>query len=147
MEINQPKKIGAGVITISILEILGAVFSIVGSIYSYFMKDKVAGLLPADQAAKVSSALSLSNIIITIFLLVIIIAGVILILSKKAAGIYMYFTCEIINIIYSIVKSGFSFSTILSVILGLILPVLMAVFINMDKEVFFPKKEEQNTNM
>ncbi|MDP4177785.1 MAG: hypothetical protein Q8900_05510 [Bacillota bacterium] len=143
MEINQPKKIGAGIITISILVILGSFISIIGAIYAYFMKDKVAGLLPADQAAKVSSALSIPNIIITIVLSLLIVVSVSLILSKKAAGIYMYFTCIIIDIIYSIVKSGFS----LTIISSLILPILMAVFINMDKEVFFSKKEEQNINM
>lgn len=143
MEINQPKKIGAGIITISILQFIGSFLGIVGVIYSYFMKDKVAGLLPADQAAKVGSALSFSNIIITVVLSLLIVVSIILILKKKTAGIYMYFTCIIINIIYSIVKSGFSFTIITS----LIFPILMAVFINMDKEVFFSKKEEQNTNM
>jgi hypothetical protein len=138
MEINQPKALGAGILVMSILEYIGAGFAIIGMAYSFLMKDALTSAmssLPADQVAKVTAQLSTQNLIITIVIALALVLGVTLILLKKAVGVYIFFTCIVINIIYGIIINGFSVYTLI----GLIFPALMAVFIYNKKEIFFEK--------
>lgn len=130
MENNKPKGVGAGVITISVLYFIAAFFMIIGDVILLGAKDfledqyKTMGITMPD--------ISNTVVVISLVLEIILVAAVILILMKKAIGVYAYFAIAIINFIYSIASNGIN----LTVILGLILPILMAVFILNRKEVF-----------
>ena len=137
MENNQSQKLGAGIITVSVLHLIGAAFSILTMLVTYLNKGAVSSLLTAEQASEFNSALSGSKAVITIILALALALGVILILLKKALGVYVYFTCIILSIVNSIITSGFSWVIIFSIIF----PVLMAIFINKKKELFFNKAE------
>lgn len=127
------EKLGAGIITISILSLITVVFGLIGGISilstprEEFVKTyELAGLDPATIPA-------VGQTIVSLILIIILGVSVILILMKKSVGVYGYFISQIISIISSIIFSGFSISNI---VLGLILPILMAIFILKKRNLF-----------
>ncbi|MDT8717764.1 hypothetical protein IAI10_13935 [Clostridium sp. 19966] len=138
MEENKPQGVGGGIKTISVLYFIVAFFMILGDLILLGGKD----FLESQYKSMGITMPSISDTAIAISLLleVILVASLILILMKKAAGVYAYFAISIIDFIYSIISSGFSFT----VLLGLILPILMAVFISKRKEVFGLGVKDEN---
>ena len=132
MENVKKPKVGAGIKTMSIIQLVFSGFGLIGLIMTLFMKDtlKTAGV----------PAIPTSAIIISLVIIIIITLGIILILMKKELGIYIYFIAEVANIVYSIVSNGFKPASLV----GLIIPVLMGFFIWKKKEIFSPEaKSEQ----
>lgn len=125
MENTQSQKLGAGIIIISILYFIIAILSTFGTIILLTQKDALI---------KQGIPLTLSNSQITISLIfqLILVIAIILILFKKSIGVYSYFTITLISIINTIMDNGFQWTIILS----LILPVLMAIFINKKRKLF-----------
>lgn len=128
MENKQSQKLGAGIITVSIIHFIGSIFSILGSIILFTSKDKIINELQANGQNIASN----TQITISLILQLILTIAIILILIKKSIGIYSYFTVIAINIIYSVISTGLQWTVIFS----LILPILMAIFINKKKELF-----------
>ena len=125
MENNQQQKVGAGILTVSIVQLVFSSFALIGVLMLLAAKDTISEMTK-------TAPLPTSVLIITMVLLVILLLGVILILMKKKLGVYIYFIAEIINLVYSIINNGFS----ISVVLGLVIPVLMGIFIWQKKSLF-----------
>lgn len=125
MEDTQPQKLGAGIIIISIIYFISAIFGTLGSVVLLTQKDILI---------KQGVPLTLSNtqIIIGLILQLILVIAIILILFKKSIGVYSYFTITILSIINTIMDNGFQWTIILS----LILPILMAICINKKRKLF-----------
>lgn len=85
-----------------------------------------------------------TELIISIILSLLLLVGIILILLKKQIGVYTFFTVEIINIIYSLIMNGLNLSVLISTLIGLILPGLLAYFIYKKKELFGFEIKENN---
>lgn len=130
MENNQKPKLGGGIVTISIIELIFRGLAIFGFAILMLTKDTVQAQL--QSAGFDASVLTTSQLVINLALSILVVVGVILILCRKSLGVYTYFTCIVISIIYSIVMNGFG----LSVLLNLIIPGLMAVFIMQKQEIF-----------
>jgi len=128
MENTQSQKLGAGIIIISIIQLIGAIFNVFGSILLFSSRDTIINELQETGQSIASN----TQITITLILQLILAIAIILILIKKSIGIYSYFTVVAINIIYSIVSIGFQWTIIFS----LIIPILMAIFINKKKKLF-----------
>ena len=124
MENVQKPKVGAGIKTMSIIQLVFSGFGLIGLVMTFFMKDtlKTAGV----------PAIPTSTIIISLVFIIIITLGIILILMKKELGIYIYFIAEVANIVYSIVSNGFKPASLV----GLVIPVLMGIFIWKKREIF-----------
>jgi len=124
MENVQKPKVGAGILTMSIIQLVFSGFGLIGILITFFMKDtlKTAG----------APAIPTFTFIISLVLTIIITLGVILILMKKELGIYIFFIAQVANIVYSIVINGFK----PLILLALIIPILMGIFIWKKKEVF-----------
>lgn len=130
MENNQKPKLGGGIMTISIIQLIVNVFAIIGFIPLIFARDMMI-----EQFKTIGADIPMpttSETIISLILVLLLITGIILILCKKAAGVYIYFTVVVINLIYPIVMNGFKLASLT----GLILPTLMAIFIYLKKEIF-----------
>ncbi|EQB86477.1 hypothetical protein J2Z44_000409 [Clostridium punense] len=130
MENNQKPKLGGGIMTISIIQLIVNAFVILGLIPLIFARDMMIGqfkTIGADIPMPTTSE-SIISLVLTLLLVI----GIILILCKKAAGVYIYFTVVVINLIYPIVMNGFKLASLT----GLILPVLMAIFIYLKREIF-----------
>lgn len=129
MEYNQQQKLGPGIITISIIHFLGSALNILTSVLFLLFGDEIK-----KQAETMGSTfeLSESQMIPSIVLATLLVIGVILILLKKAIGIYIYFGVVAINALYSLITSGFD----LTIISKAFLPVLMGIFISQKKELY-----------
>jgi len=128
MESIQKPKVGAGILTMSIIQLVLMGFSLIGLIMTLFMKDETKAQLKTMGIPETPT----STIIISLIITVIIILAIVLILMKKELGIYIYFIAEVANIVYSIVSTGFK----PVILLSLIIPGLMGFFIWKKKEIF-----------
>ena len=131
MENEKQNKLGAGIIriiTISAIELVFSVLLILGLILFLIPSFLELAGLSLDQ-------MGISHITIFIRLVATLlnILGIILILRKKAIGLYIYLLLTAANIIYSIIMNGFMISTLIGT---LILPILMTFFVYRKKELF-----------
>lgn len=128
MENVQKPKVGAGILTISIIELVLMGFALIGFVTNFLMKDKMKAQLKEMGIPETPT----STLIISLIITIIVILGIILILKKKELGIYIYFTAEVASIVFSMVSAGFKPIMLLS----LIIPALMGFFIWKKKEIF-----------
>lgn len=134
MENNvEKKKVGAGIITMSVLYLIGQAFAIIGSISNFFTKD-VTNKILAD--AGMGIQITTSQIVITLTTSLIITIAIILILLKKSIGAFLFIGIVVLSLIYSAIVSGVSLFTPLS----LIFPGLMIFFIYKKKDIYFVKQ-------
>lgn len=134
MENNvERKRVGAGIITMSVLYLIGQVFVIFGSIINIFFKDETNKIL-AD--AGVGTQVNVAQISITLAISIIITIAVILIWCKKPIGAFIFIGIEVLSFIYSAITSGVSLLTPL----GLIFPGLMIFFLYKKKDIYFVKQ-------
>lgn len=136
----ENKKLGGGILTISIIYLVLLGLGLIGSIISLVTLDEINSLMSQMDGVELTSTELIVSIILTLILLV----GIILILLKKQIGVYTFFTVEIINIIYSLIMNGLSISILISTLVGLILPGLLAYFIYKKKELFGFESKEDN---
>lgn len=130
MENNQKTKLGGGIMTISIIELIFRGLAILGFPLIMLARDMFE---QQYQAAGIdTSSLTTSHLVINLIISVLIFVAIILIMCRKSLGVYTYFTTIVISMIYSIVMSGFS----PFMILNLVIPGLMALFIYKKKEIF-----------
>ena len=134
----ENKKLGGGILTISILYLVFLGFGLIGNIISFSTLDQINALSSQMGMPQLTSA----ELIISIILSLILLIGVILILLKMKIGVYTFFTVIVINVIYSLIMNGLSILVLISTLISLILPGLLAYFIYKKKEVFgFESKE------
>lgn len=138
MEDMQKQKVGAGILTISIIHLVFFAFGLIGTIVSFAMKDTINDMIKGQGVPEITT----SSLIIGIVFTVILALAVILILMKKEIGVYMYFIVQVANIVYEIVVNGFKLMQLTS----FILPVLMGIFIWQKREVFGLGSKEQSIN-
>ncbi|HAT4338096.1 TPA: hypothetical protein I9094_000285 [Clostridium perfringens] len=128
MENEKQNKLGAGIITISAIELVFSVLLILGLILFLIPSFLELAGLSLDQMG-----ISHITIFIRFVATLLNILGIILILRKKAIGLYIYLLITAANIIYSIIMNGFMISSLIG---SLILPVLMTFFVYRKKELF-----------
>jgi len=136
MENIQKPKIGAGIKTISIIELVFMGFSVMGLIGSFFLTDQIKAISKSAGVAEIPT----STIVISLVISVMVIIGVILILMKKEIGIYIYFIAIVGNIVFSIVSNGFK----PAILVSLVMPILMGIFIWKKKEIFSVQGKSDN---
>ena len=136
----ENKKLGGGILTISIIYLVFLGFGLIGSIISLSTLDEINSIMAQMGVTQITSTELIISIILSLILLVVII----LILLKKQIGVYTFFTLEIINIIYSLIMDGLSLSVLISTLISLILPGLLAYFIYKKKELFGFESKENN---
>lgn len=128
----ENKKLGGGIITISVLYLVFLSLGIIGSFISLATLDAINSIAVQSGLPEITSTELIISIVISLILLI----SIILILFKKKVGIYGFFTTVVINIIYSLVMNGFDATNLVSTLISLILPTLLAIFIYQKREVF-----------
>ena len=129
----ESKKVGAGIITMSVLDFIGQFFVIAGCLINILFKDLMNSSL---QSMGLVEAVNTTQMLITLAISVIITVSVVLILAKKPIGAYMFIGIEVLSLIYRVITSGISIFTPV----GLIFPALMIFFIYKKKDIYFVKK-------
>lgn len=125
------QKLGGGIITISVLTLIGFAFNLIGYLTMLIMGDSLNEMYSSMGLGNIIP--STSTLVVSLILSIIIGVSTILILMKKSIGVYGYFIGEVLSIISSIIFTGFSLS---GLIIALILPVLMFIFIYKRKTIF-----------
>ncbi|MBU3105909.1 hypothetical protein [Clostridium gasigenes] len=131
----EEKKLGGGILTCTIINIVIYGFAIIGLIISLFTKDFVNQALTNAGETEALAQLSTSNLVISLITSILLLISLILILFKKKTGVYSYFSFVVLNFIYGVVVNGLASLSVLSLI-GLILPVLLGLFIYKRRSVF-----------
>ena len=132
MENTEPKKLGGALLTVIIIDLVLSIIGVFGTIMLILAKNSNNELFKSNPALTDTNPTELKIVLI---LTILIIIALVLILFKQAIGVYIYFIATIINIVYGIVSNGFNPSTLIS----LILPILIAIFIFLKKDVFWNK--------
>lgn len=125
---NEEKKLGGGIIAVAVILLVFSAFSLLGNLLLLVKRDTYKSLYKNMHLELPSTGVTTLSLIIIIAL----IATLILILCKKAIGVYSYFTVVAINFIANIVIGGFS----LLYLVNLILPAILLILIMKKKEVF-----------
>ncbi|MBU3087084.1 hypothetical protein KPL42_01110 [Clostridium gasigenes] len=146
----KEKKLGGGILTFSIIYMLSSIFGIITLIKNLINPDKNKQLLietkkiaeesgiafaksAADAALSQSTTLS---IVIGLIFSIIIIISLILILFKKKIGVYSFFILTLLNLIYGFIVIGFNLFSLITLLIGLILPGLLGLFIYKRRSIF-----------
>lgn len=126
MENNQ--KLGAGIITISVLILVVSGFSLIGILAGIFMSGAVNEVLAEVGAQTLTTFDYVVSLVLTIASMV----AVVLILKKNKIGVFAYFGVYAINLIHTGIIQGFSTGTVRT----LLLVALYAFFISKKKELY-----------
>ena len=137
---GEQQKLGGGIITVSVIHLVFSSITVLILLGCILAKDALNEQL---KLMGYGSELSTGQLSISLVLSLVLIFAVIMILNKKALGVYIYFAEVLINLIYSVAVDGFKGATVF----GLILPALMAVFIMQKKEMFGIGAKAQNIDM
>lgn len=130
MENNQNQKIGGGILTVSIIQIVFSALGLFFMIIFFIFKDAIEELIASS--GQILPETPANAMVISIVFLLITLTGTILIITKKSVGIYLYFGGTIVSLLYSVVTTGLH----PNIFLSLILPVLMGVFVYQKKEIY-----------
>lgn len=127
------KKVGAGIITMSVLYLIGQASVIFSAIINLVFKDQMNNVL-AQMGTEME--VTTTQLVITLVVAIIITIAVILILLKKSIGAFIFIGVEILSFVYSAIISGVNIYTPLN----LIFPALMIFFLYKKKDIYFIKK-------
>ncbi|MFT8312974.1 MAG: hypothetical protein ABF633_01825 [Clostridium sp.] len=128
MENTEPKKLGGALLTVTIINLVIYALASIGYIFILLSSNSSNETLKNALASTNTTQIAV-NLILSIILLI----SLVLILSKKSIGVYIYFIDIIITIVYSIALNGFKSGLLAS----FILPILMLIFIFLKKDVFW----------
>lgn len=134
MENTEKQKLGAGIITVSIISLLSYVISIFSSI-NYLVNPASIPKIPEVEGLSIPT-ITTTTLTIGLIMSILSTLAIILILSKKALGIYLYYLMFIINLLYSLIMNGFKVYIMIGILISLIFPILMGIFIYKRRYIF-----------
>lgn len=126
----EEKKLGGGIITCSVLNIIIYGFAAFGMGIFVVARPMIEKVLEEQGQVATLEGLSQGKVIITFAIMLLSLIATIIILFKKKIGVFAYFGLVVINIVYGL-ATGEKFS-----IIGLIIPALLAFFIYKKRSVF-----------
>ena len=138
---ENEQKLGAGILTISIILLIGTVIGIFGVIIGLTVGDSINAI--ALESGQIDESMLLSSGDYVFSLITTLISGisVVLILMKNKYGIYGYFTIFILSNVYSLIMYGIAGIQPVSVILSVALAALYGFFIYKKRVLFGFSKE------
>lgn len=130
--VENNQKLGAGIITMSVLYLIGQAFTMLSVLINIVMKDEIARMLAE---AGTISEITTAKLGVTLVISLILTVSIILILFKKYIGAYIFIGIEVLSLLFSIITGAF---TLFSII-GLVFPGLMIFFLYKKKEIYFAR--------
>ena len=144
---EKEKKLGAGIITISVLILIGSAFGILGTIINLAMGDSVNELLMQTGQYDASMLPTTTDYIISLVSSILCVIFVILILLKNKIGVFGYFALSILNRVYSLIVSEITPIVLGGLLLGLAFLALYGFFIYKKRDLYGLSKETtESTN-
>lgn len=130
--VENNQRLGAGIITMSVLYLIGQAFTMLSVLINIVMKDEIARMLAE---AGTISEITTAQLGVTLVISLILTVSIILILFKKYIGAYIFIGIEVLSLLFSIITGAF---TLFSII-GLVFPGLMIFFLYKKKEIYFAR--------
>ena len=144
---EKEKKLGAGIITISVLILIGSAFGILGTIMNLAMGDSVNELLMQTGQYDASMLPTTTDYIISLVSSILCVIFVILILLKNKIGVFGYFALSILNRVYSLIVAEITPIVLGGLVLGLAFLALYGFFIYKKRDLYGLSKETiESTN-
>lgn len=144
---EKEKKLGAGIITISVLILIGSAFGILGTIMNLAMGDSVNELLMQTGQYDASMLPTTTDYIISLVSSILCVIFVILILLKNKIGVFGYFALSILNRVYSLIVTEITPIVLGELVLGLAFLALYGFFIYKKRDLYGLSKETtESTN-
>lgn len=144
---EKEKKLGAGIITISVLILIGSAFGILGTIINLAMGDSVNELLMQTGQYDASMLPTTTDYIISLVSSILCVIFVILILLKNKIGVFGYFALSILNRVYSLIVTEITPIVLGGLVLGLAFLALYGFFIYKKRDLYGLSKETiESTN-
>ena len=144
---EKEKKLGAGIITISVLILIGSAFGILGTIINLAMGDSVNELLMQTGQYDASMLPTTTDYIISLVSSILCVIFVILILLKNKIGVFGYFALSILNRVYSLIVAEITPIVLGGLVLGLAFLALYGFFIYKKRDLYGLSKETtESTN-
>ena len=144
---EKEKKLGAGIITISVLILIGSAFGILGTIMNLAMGDSVNELLMQTGQYDASMLPTTTDYIISLVSSILCVIFVILILLKNKIGVFGYFALSILNRVYSLIVTEITPIVLGGLVLGLAFLALYGFFIYKKRDLYGLSKETiESTN-
>ena len=138
---EKEKKLGAGIITISVLILIGSAFGILGTIMNLAMGDSVNELLMQTGQYDASMLPTTTDYIISLVSSILCVIFVILILLKNKIGVFGYFALSILNRVYSLIVSEITPIVLGGLVLGLAFLALYGFFNYKKRDLYGLSKE------
>lgn len=144
---EKEKKLGAGIITISVLILIGSAFGILGTIINLAMGDSVNELLMQTGQYDASMLPTTTDYIISLVSSILCVIFVILILLKNKIGVFGYFALSILSRVYSLIVAEITLIVLGGLVLGLAFLALYGFFIYKKRDLYGLSKETiESTN-
>ena len=144
---EKEKKLGAGIITISVLILIGSAFGILGTIINLAMGDSVNELLMQTGQYDASMLPTTTDYIISLVSSILCVIFVILILLKNKMGVFGYFALSILSRVYSLIVAEITPIVLGGLVLGLAFLALYGFFIYKKRDLYGLSKETiESTN-
>ena len=144
---EKEKQLGAGIITISVLILIGSAFGILGTIINLAMGDSVNELLMQTGQYDASMLPTTTDYIISLVSSILCVIFVILILLKNKIGVFGYFALSILSRVYSLIVAEITPIVLGGLVLGLAFLALYGFFIYKKRDLYGLSKETiESTN-
>lgn len=133
---SNERKLGPGIITMSVIFLVISVIGVIGSVISIFAGGSINQALIDSGQIDASMLPTTTDYIINLVVTTFTIIFVILILCKNKIGVFGYFGLTILSHIYSLITTGISGINIISQLIGILIMALYGFFIYKKKYVY-----------
>lgn len=141
MNMSNEKKLGAGIITMSVIFLVGAVFTVLGTAINLVAGDSLNQVLIDSGQIDASMLPTTTDYIISLIISIFTIIFIILILCKKKIGVLAYFILTILSHIYTLIITGISGISMISQLIGFLIIALYGFFIYKKRDIYGFTKE------
>lgn len=133
-KVKEKESIGVGLWIITILTMIVSVFTVLAAPWNYLSMEHTNQFI--ENAGNPELKSTTASITIGLIISIILIVAIILIWCKRNIGVYIYIGISIINMIYPIIRLGFSLLMLGSIALSVGYLALFIFFAHKKKEVF-----------
>lgn len=138
---SDKKKLGAGIITMSVIFLVLAVFTILGTAINLVAGDSINQILIDSGQVEASMLPTTTDYIISLVVSIFTVIFIILILCKNKIGVLGYFALNILSHVYNLIITQITVSTIISQLVGILIIALYGFFIYKKRDVYGFTKE------
>ena len=133
---ENKQKLGAGILTMSILMLVGTVLGILGTIFTMVVGDSINAIALESGQIDASMLPTTGDYIFGLVTTLISGISVIFILMKNKYGVFAFFGLFVLTMVYNLIVSGIAGMAIISFVLNIAFTALYGYFIYRKRALF-----------